>query len=141
MEQMPVLVVDDDAIVRKVVQKRLARIGLGTEEAASAAEALAKMEKCLYPIVIADIHMPGMSGVELVAALKQRSPLVQVIMLTSDACLERVIECMDRGAIDFFGKDEDGDTILQSVRGAVARAQRWRSRLGTIAEPLLPPLK
>ena len=99
MDTTRVLVVDDDECMVKLLQAKLKTAGIDPSVAYSADEAIQMMTRGLYWIVVADIHMPGMSGVDLVSALKNLSPLVQVIMITSDTSLGRVIECVDRGAI------------------------------------------
>ncbi len=130
MDRARVLVVDDDEDVLDMVRLGIAKAGIRTDGATTAEEGLAKMEMNMYPVVVLDIHMPGMSGVEMLSALKQRNSLVQVIMLTADASMERVIECMDRGAIDFLSKTADSHEIIRAVSEALGRAARWMSWLG-----------
>jgi len=114
------------------VQKKLDMAGISTDTACSAEEGLQAMRQNLYAVVVLDIHMPGMDGPELIGLLKDISPIVQVIMLTSDSSFERVIECMDRGAIDFFAKETQQLTLMaESVSAALGRGARWASWMGT----------
>jgi DNA-binding NtrC family response regulator len=136
MNEAKVLIVDDDEDVRDRVRHELAQSGFCSDEADSAAEALVKMEHNFHAVVVLDIHMPGMSGVEMLAALKKRNSLVQVIMLTADASLERVIDCLDRGAIDFFAKTDPMHVLAASVADALGRAARWANWIGARAQPL-----
>lgn len=78
-----------------------------------------------YAVVVADINMPGMDGIELLEALKSQSSLVQTIMLTSESTMSRVIECLDRGATDFFAKSDDLGTLIKTVKESIARSERW----------------
>jgi DNA-binding response OmpR family regulator len=131
MDHPKVLVVDDDPDVVALVRLELGRAGIHSDTADTAQAGLSLMQKNLYHVVLLDIHMPGMSGVEMLEALKRHNGLVQVIMLTSDACFERVIECMDRGASDFFSKTSSLHPIVEAVAGALSRAARWTSWMGT----------
>lgn len=131
MSQARVLVVDDDRDMLQMVRMQLARVGIHSDGASTPDEGLAKMERQMYPVAILDIHMPGMSGVDMLEALKRRNSLAQVIMLTSDASMERVIECMDRGAIDFFSKSDPAHMITEAVMSALGRAGRWSNLIGT----------
>lgn len=130
MDTTRVLVVDDDESMVKLLQAKLQAAGIDPNVAYSADEAIQKMTRDLYWVVVADIHMPGMSGVELVSALKNLSPLVQVIMLTSDTSLGRVIECVDRGAVDFISKAEDLTLLVETVTAALKRGARWIRKVG-----------
>lgn len=125
MVQAKVLVVDDSQMISRLLQSKLAAAGIASDAADSANKALQMMERNLYFVVVADIHMPGTDGVALLSALKRVSPLVQVIMLTGDASIEQVIECADRGAIDFFSKQEPLPPLTEAVAAALARAARW----------------
>lgn len=128
---------DDDPDVLVLLRAAFARAGLAADTALTAAEAIDRMRQVLYRVVIADIHMPGTSGIQLLSSLKQISPLVQVIMLTADASVERVIECIDRGAADFFSK-RDVQQIVRPVADALARGERWAGCIGTRSIPMTP---
>lgn len=131
MARIKVLVVDDDESIIRLVQEILGTAGIDSDAASSAADALAMMDKNPYSVVVSDIHMPGMSGVELISALKKVSPTVQVIMLTSDSSFKRVVECVDRGAVDFFSKEtKQLPLMVESVGAALGRLARWGNWLG-----------
>lgn len=130
MNHVRVLVVDDDPDVLDLVRARLAQAGIATDGAGSGQEALTRMREHLYVVVVADIHMPDISGVKLVSALKEISPLVQVIMLTADSSIQQVVECVDRGVVDFFAKKRDLTDLAQSIRDALLRIDRWMKWLG-----------
>lgn len=125
MASSKVLVVDDDPAITNLVRHLLKTSGIEADTTGSADDALARMETNIYSIVLLDIHMPGMSGVEAISAFKQRSPLVQVIMLTGDVSVSKVIECVDRGAIDFFSKTENLAALPDAVYAALAKNARW----------------
>lgn len=130
MDGARVLVVDDDADLLKLVRRELTRAGIASDAALSAADALALMERHVYPVVIVDVNLPGMSGVRLLADLKRHNSLVQVLMLTGEASLERVIECLDHGATDFFAKSAGLAGLVEAVGAALNRSARWLQLLG-----------
>ncbi len=129
MDPRRVLLVDDDEDIVRLLQLKLKTADISAEVAYSAQEALEKMSKSLHWVAVTDINMPGMSGVELLSALKRQSPLVQVIMLTGEASLDCVIDCVDRGAVDFFSKAAPWDDLVDAVTIAQTRAARWVSML------------
>ncbi len=138
MNPARVLVVDDDESMLRLVRMRLGNAGIAADTALSAEDALTIMRTNLYYVVILDINMPGMSGVEMVEALKQRNPLVQVIMLTVEASFGRVLDCVDRGAVDFFTKTEDLSEMIDSARVSLTRAARWARLIGHQVSPPAP---
>lgn len=132
MEHKKVMVVDDDEDIRTLVQTTLSLAGIDSDAAATAEEALERMNENLYSVVALDIHMPGMNGVELISRLKKISPLIQIIMLSSDSSMERVVECMDRGAVDFFTKEtHQVPLMVEAIGSALGRGARWASWIGT----------
>ena len=135
MRNANVLAVDDDPAITRLVRSRLKTVGIQCDTASSAEEALQLMQQNLYFVVIADIHMPGMSGVQMISALKEISPLVQVIMLTSDATVERVIAYADRGAVEFFAKGGEPSQLVVTVRFALSRCERWIEWIGHLLTP------
>lgn len=120
-----VLVVDDEPIVRSLVSRQFGKAGINVDQAESAEVAQQMMRKSLYHVVICDLNLPGISGVELLPKLKAISPLVQVIMLTGDANLVTVLESLENGAIDFVPKARDYASLLPPVIDALSRVDRW----------------
>lgn len=133
MANAQVLLVDDDESILDLLQAEFARAGIDAARTTSAEEGLARMCQHLYPVVVLDIAMPGLNGVEMLRRLKQYNSLVQVIMLTATASMTRVIECLDAGAADFFSKNDPRDGVIEAVRGALAREERWVSWMGAHA--------
>ena len=131
MARNKVLVVDDDEGVVNMVQRMLRRASIASDAARSADEALTLMETTVYRVVVLDIHMPGMSGVDLIPALKLLAPWIQIIMLTGDTKMAQVIACLHRGAVDFFSKTDDLAPLSDAVAAALGRAARWISYLGS----------
>ncbi len=101
---MRILVVDDEESVRIVLSQVLQEDGYAVSEAANAEQALAHMNKAPFSLVITDIVMPGMTGIELLEEIKQLYPETQVIIMTSYASLETAITALRYGAYDYFFK-------------------------------------
>ena len=131
MNRNKVIVVDDDEAIRMLVQQKLATAGISADVACTAEEGLDMMRQNLYTVAILDIHLPGMDGPELISCVKKISPVAQVIMLTSDSSFERVLECLERGAADFFAKETQQITLMvESVSAALGRGARWAGWIG-----------
>jgi putative two-component system response regulator len=122
MEQATILVVDDDAQVRGVLTEHLADLGYGTVEATSAEEALQVVEETTPDLVLTDIHMGALNGIELCAKLKgdPRFQLTPVIILTGQSDLEARVAGLAAGADDFFAKPFN----LTEIRTRVAALLR-----------------
>src|SRR5947207_12707307 len=83
-----VMVVDDDNVLRKLVSDQVARMGFDSTPAASGEEALAALAKSDYDVVLLDIRMPGLSGLETLREIRKIEDAPEVIMLTADTSLE-----------------------------------------------------
>jgi putative two-component system response regulator len=106
MEQPTILVVEDDAQVRNLLSEHLISLGYGILKAASAEEALQKLEGTTPDLVLTDVHMEGMNGIDLCARLKRdaRFQLMPVIILTGQSDLKARVAGLAAGADDFFAK-------------------------------------
>ncbi len=127
-----VLVVDDSAIDRHLAAEYLKEDeGLIVRFAADGAEALASMEQEVPDLVVTDLFMPKVDGLELVAAARSRHPLVPVILMTSKGSEETVVQALQQGAASYVPKHTLARRLLSTVRNvlAVSRRQRHHSRL------------
>ena len=119
-----VLVVDDEESLRGIVTQVLSEDGHHVKEASSAEEALEIFENESYPLVISDIKMPGMSGIELLQEIKKIHPDTQFIIMTSYASLDTVITAMRHGAYDYLIKPfEDIDLVTAVANRAIEKIQ------------------
>ena len=117
------LVVDDDAQVRRAIARVIEAHGLAVTEADSAAAALATLEaEGELPLVISDVHMPGMDGVTFLRRALDRYPDMAVIMLTGVADVSTAVECLKIGALDYISKP----MIMEEVRARVDKALEKR---------------
>jgi len=125
-EQVRVLVVDDEESVRNLLQRILEGTGYQVSTAANGKEALYKMSLGETELVLLDIKMPEMSGIEVLSKLTADSPDTCAIMVTSVAETETAVEAMKLGAYDYILKPFDRDDVLRKVLGAI---ERWKRQL------------
>ncbi len=113
-----VLIVDDEPEVRSVLRRSLLESDYECETASDAQDALAKIRNDRYSLVLSDVNMPGMSGIELLRYIKTHDPAVSVIMITGLHDLATAVDSLRLGACDYITKPFD----VLTVRRAVARA-------------------
>jgi DNA-binding NtrC family response regulator len=118
-----VLVVDDDPGVRYTLREILSSEGLLVDEAADGAEALLRLEARPAPLVVTDLRMPGMDGMELLRRLAARSPAPRVVVITAHGSERQAVEAMKAGAFDYFRKPFETEELLAVVRRAVETAR------------------
>lgn len=123
-----VLVVDDEGANRYSVSKTLQRVGYVVSEAANGEEALEIMQKQTFDVVLTDIRMPGLDGVELLRRIKDEAPDVIVILMTAYASLGTAVEALRLGAHDYLIKPSSSQDIRQSVARGVERARNLKRR-------------
>jgi len=116
-----VLLVDDETEFRETLMKRLRKRNLLITGASSGEEALAVLERTPVDVVVLDVRMPGMDGIETLRAIKKQCPLVEVIMLTGHASLEVAIQGMELGAFDYLMKPMDIDELVYKLEDAYKR--------------------
>jgi len=103
MDNFRVLIVDDENDFREAIIKRLRARQVDVEGADSGPMALDMLAHQDFDVVILDVKMPGMDGIETLRAIKLQKPLVEVIMLTGHASVESGIQGMQLGAFEFDG--------------------------------------
>ena len=121
-EKQPViLIVDDEAVVRRVLVEKMGAAGYRCEQASTADEALARIESTAVQLAILDVKMPGRSGVELLAEIKTAHPDIAVIMATAVIDISTAIECLKQGAYDYITKPFNLDEVMLSVDRALEK--------------------
>ncbi len=123
-EQVRVLVVDDEEAVRNLLQRILEGAGYQVTTVASGEEALYKVSLREVEVVLLDIKMPEISGIEVLSKLTAESNDTCVIMVTSVVDTETAVETMKRGAYDYIIKPFDREVVLQKLIIAIERWQR-----------------
>lgn len=131
-----ILVVDDEASLREVLTIMLQREGYEVESAANGAEAQARLQECAFDLVISDIKMPKVSGLQLLNFIREQAPETMVIMITAFSTSEEAVEAMKLGAFDYITKPFRNDEIRLIVHNALERKnlrqenQELRQELG-----------
>ena len=118
MDSCRVLLVDDEIGFLEALVKRLVRRNVDATAVHSGADALVQIEDRPLDVVILDVKMPGMDGLETLREIKKRRPLVEVIMLTGHADVEVAIEGMEQGAFDYLMKPCDIDELMYKIQDA-----------------------
>ncbi len=114
-----VLVVDDDASLRRILEYNLAEEGHGVAVAGSGEEALGLLQKGRFDLVLTDIKMPGMDGMDLLRRIKAVAPDTQVIVLTAFGTIEMAVEAMKAGAFEYLTKPFNRDELKLTARKAL----------------------
>ena len=116
----PVAIVDDDDLMRGALQGLLRAEGLDARTFASAEEFLASGEPQRCGCLITDIRMPGMSGLDLQAALKADRIAIPIIFITAHGDERMRMQALRSGAVEFLAKPFDDEVLLETVRAALA---------------------
>lgn len=125
-----VLLVDDETPFVETMTKRLTKRDLNIIPAFSGAEALERLkDQENIEVIILDVKMPGMDGIETLKEIKKRYPLVEVIMLTGHATVESAIEGMKKGAFDYLMKPCDIDHLISKVSEAAAKKRQHEEKI------------
>jgi len=129
--KLKILIVDDEIEISKTLTRFLEiddRFII--ENVTSPVEALEKVKKEKIHIMLSDIMMPEMSGVELLEKVKAADGLTQVIMMTAFSTVNRVVECLEKGANDYLLKPFDDLEDVQKIIDVTAeKLDRWKSVL------------
>jgi DNA-binding NtrC family response regulator len=133
VDQLKVLLIDDERDYLETMIKRLRKRNLEVAAADSGEEALRVLRETSMDVVVLDVRMPGMDGIQVLREIKRINPLVQVIMLTGHANVEVAVEGMELGAFDYLMKPANLDELLYKIQDA--------SKAKTIQEQKIARLK
>jgi DNA-binding NtrC family response regulator len=115
-EQAAVLVVDDEPIIRETLAEYLGGEGLHVVTCACGEEALARAAEQRFDVVLCDVQMPGLDGLELLERVRRVSPETFVLLITAYATVENAVEAFQRGAHDYLMKPILLDEVLVKIR-------------------------
>lgn len=118
MDTFSVLLVDDEEDFLRTIIKRLAKRGIAAHGASSGEEALTVLATTAHDVVVLDVKMPGMDGIEVLKRIKQSWPTTEVIMLTGHASIDAAMEGMSQGAFDYLMKPADFGDLLYKLEDA-----------------------
>jgi len=121
------LIVDDDAELQGLLRSRFERLGMTVTVASSSEEALSKLSHVRCDVALLDLHLPGISGLDLLARIKETQPEMEVILLTANASVETAVLAMKRGAYDYLTKPfrlQELEVLIQKAFEKVQLARR-----------------
>ena len=127
-----ILVVDDEEVVRLALARVLSSELCKVEATWSGADALREIERHSFDVVLLDLRMPGMDGISVLKAIKEKRPEIEVIVVTGYPSLETAKEAIRHGAYDYLAKPVEPDRMISVAHSAVLQ-KRWslhRERTG-----------
>ncbi|HUN24300.1 MAG TPA: response regulator transcription factor [Anaerolineales bacterium] len=127
-----VLLVDDDAIIRRMLQKVIQDSGYEVFSASNTDQAVETLAITAMDVVICDIRMPGLSGLDLLKYIREQEKDCEVILITSYASVETAIQALRRGAFDYLTKPVTKEKLLDSLTRATEKLQETRQRAQVI---------
>lgn len=135
-----VWIVDDDRSIRWVLEKALQQEGMTTQSFDSADGVLSRLSRQQPDVIISDIRMPGASGLELLARIRERHPRLPVIIMTAHSDLDSAVASYQGGAFDYLPKPFDIDEAVALVKRANLHAQEQHSLSVPIEQPRTPEI-
>ena len=118
-----VIVVDDEASIRDAVQQWLSLSGFRVQVHSRAEDCLAALPDHFPGVILSDVRMPGISGLEFLARLQRLDPDLPVILLTGHGDVPMAVDAMRDGAYDFLEKPFSPETLMSSLRRALEKRQ------------------
>ena len=134
MDEFSVLLVDDEKDFLETLLKRLLKRRIKATGAGSGEEALKILKETPPDVVLLDVRMQGMDGIQTLKEIKKIRPLVEVIMLTGHANLEVAVEGMEAGAFDYLMKPTDVDELLYKLEDAFKRKKIQEQKIRRLEE-------
>jgi DNA-binding NtrC family response regulator len=114
-----ILVADDDAVIREGLRRILSAEGYEVEAVSNGRAALDRLDEENFKLLITDLKMPGMSGLEVLQAIRICQPELPVVLITGYAAIDNAVEAMKNGAIDYLSKPFGNDEIISKVKHAM----------------------
>jgi len=129
MKDIRLLLVDDEDNFRQTLAKRLAKKGIPPEQAENGEKALSILEKKKMDVVVLDVKMPGMDGIEVLRHIKKKHPRTEVIFLTGHAATQDGVDGIKRGAFDYLSKPLEFEHLLSKIKQAYDKVAREEEKL------------
>ena len=124
IENLRIMLVDDDDSVREALTEILSRRGWLVEDFSSAEKAISALKKERYGVILADVNMPGLSGIDFLHVARESAPDVPVVMITGYPSIDLAVESIKFGAVDFLQKPFKAEELEIVIRKAVGNAER-----------------
>ncbi len=133
MSQIRLLLVDDEERFLNTTRILLEKRGVeNTQAVTNGADALRILQKERIDVVVLDVKMPGMDGVEVLRRIKQEHPLVEVIMLTGHASVESAVDGLKLGAFDYVMKPIDVQDLLAKIEEAHGKKKAHEEKIRAV---------
>jgi two-component system, OmpR family, alkaline phosphatase synthesis response regulator PhoP len=129
MISKPILIVDDEKNIRLTLSQALETLGAEIDTAANGEEALAKLKGREFGLILLDIRMPGMDGMEVLRLVREIRPDIRIIMITAYGTIESAVEALKLGAVDFLQKPFDPEEIRELVSRVMDRDKLDENKL------------
>lgn len=129
MNGRPVLIVDDEKNIRLTIEQTLTPMGLDIDTAVNGEEALQKVRDKAFQLLLLDLKMPGMDGMEVLRRLSELRPEIKIIVITAHGTVDTAVEAMKLGAVDFIQKPFTPNEIRVLVRGVLDRDALEESKI------------
>jgi len=120
MDRTKVLIVDDEVDFSSALSERMTSRGLTVETVSNGAEALKKVESGDYDAIVLDLVMPGMDGIETLKRIRAKKPELQIILLTGHGSIQKGVESVKLGALDFLEKPAELSVLMEKIHQAKA---------------------
>jgi DNA-binding response OmpR family regulator len=124
-----ILIVDDEKNIRLTLSQALETLGTQIDAAADGEEALSKLKEKQFGLILLDIRMPGMDGMEVLRRVREIRPDIRVIMITAYGTIESAVEAMKLGAADFLQKPFDPEEVRELVSRVMDRDKLNENKL------------
>jgi DNA-binding NtrC family response regulator len=120
MDRTKVLIVDDEVDFSSALSERMTSRGLTVETVSNGAEALKKVDSGDYDAIVLDLVMPGMDGIETLKRIRAKKPELQIILLTGHGSIQKGVESVKLGALDFLEKPAELSVLMEKIHQAKA---------------------
>ena len=128
MADRSVLIVDDEIYIRMTLSFALEKLNFSVDTAASGTEALKKLAERSYAVMLLDLRIPGMDGMEVLKRVPEIRPEVKVVIITAYGSVEAAVEAMKLGAVDFLQKPFDPEEVRKLVSSLLDQSSQETSR-------------
>ncbi|MFH2103462.1 MAG: response regulator transcription factor [Chloroflexota bacterium] len=128
MDQAKILIVDDEPNVRFILERTLSGAGYLLDKAENGAEAIEKIKANVYDLILLDLQMKPIDGMQVLTAVRRRDPDTAVIILTAHSTIESAVEALRMGAFDYLFKPASPETIRERVQEGLKQRQQTQQR-------------
>lgn len=131
MDTYSVLIVDDEKNIRLALSEALVDMDIRVESTSTGEEALTALEREAFSLVLLDLKMPGLDGMEVLRRIRQSHPNVDVVIITAHGTVDAAVEAMKLGAVDFLRKPFTPAEVRRLVARMIARERSEEARAGS----------